>query len=830
MDQDGKLLAWFLGPKAENALLLEDMLLLVLRDYCHWRRNYFPGDRILVTKKLQRELETHADHLYENLLELTAHLRRNFPFYSPRYIAHMLSDVVMPSSVGYLAGMLYNPNNVTPEAAPVTVDLEIEACNAVLEMLGFSAPPPVPTEYSQKAIDAYKKMLQRQFGWAHLTHGGTTANLEALWVARTVKYAPLAIWDVARQEDLSLEVKLPSGTPEDLKSLTGRQLLHVRPNESIYLLAKYVDAFRSRYNLPLEEASRQAYALLNSSEYSLNRGVSRIFGEYPPALFVSGTAHYSVRKAADILGIGKDQVEDIRTDSSFRLDIRHLEQRLRATIDQGRVPLAVIPIVGTTEEGAVDPVHRVLDLRDRLEEQHDVSFWVHVDAAWGGYMRSLFTLTEEDETCAIVGKIASALGIETDGNLSRMTGEILEHIEKETIRNLREGSDAANAGSDGDGQEESQAEKNIKTRIRGAGRRFDRHIEDGALEEYLIELRKLCSEYATANLPIPEPELTLKDRVDLVNEYVSDTLQLTHGQYSRDLQLKWGSMEVCSALIAMGGTDSITVDPHKMGYVNYPSGMVAFSNDRVRHFVLQRAPYITSVRQDVLVHMPPKHIVGLDSDPKEQVDAFAPFILEGSRPGAAAAALWLTVKTIPPTMRGSGSVVKASLIAARELYEWLVHWPAALGHNRVDVDYQFVPMPSHAPDTNVVVFAVKKRTSNSLVQMNRLTQLVYDRFTIQAELGEREYSYSQPFFLSKTSFERPLYPFESLRPVFQGVFEDSYTSQLCNEYNEHGCTVLRATVMNPYVCFLRRNLDQHILHEFMSELGEAAARGVKSLA
>ena len=43
MNEDSKLLAWFLGPKAENASLLEEMLLLVLRDYCHWRRNYFPS-------------------------------------------------------------------------------------------------------------------------------------------------------------------------------------------------------------------------------------------------------------------------------------------------------------------------------------------------------------------------------------------------------------------------------------------------------------------------------------------------------------------------------------------------------------------------------------------------------------------------------------------------------------------------------------------------------------------------------------------------------------------------------------------------------------------
>ena len=244
MNEDSKLLAWFLGPKAENASLLEEMLLLLLRDYCHWRRNYFPGDRILVTRDQQRELETHYDRVHQNLLEITAELRRNFPFYSPRYMAHMLSDTLLPSIMGYISGMLYNPNNVTPEAAPVTVDMEIEACNALLEMLGFNPPPEIPDDFSQQNIDNYKRALKKESGWAHLTLGGTTANLEALWVARTVRYTPLAIWDIARQEGLEIEVKLPNGQSTDIRDLQPRQVVLLKPNEAIYLLARYVDSYR----------------------------------------------------------------------------------------------------------------------------------------------------------------------------------------------------------------------------------------------------------------------------------------------------------------------------------------------------------------------------------------------------------------------------------------------------------------------------------------------------------------------------------------------------------------------------------------------------------
>jgi hypothetical protein len=511
------------------------------------------------------------------------------------------------------------------------------------------------------------------------------------------------------------------------------------------------------------------------------------------------------------------------------LDIVHLKQRLQAALGAGRIPVAVIPIVGTTEEGAVDPVHKVLDLRRELENEQDVSFWVHVDAAWGGYIRSIFHLTEEDEARAAVARLPGEIALGKGEDLRTWTLRFLQHVRGQAIHSLGPGAQEPTAGHelpDGDG---AGAEDAITSRFKSVEKRLLHLIETDALREYLAEVSKLASKYITPVSRAPVEHLTLQDRVDLVSEYVSDTIRLEEGRYARDLQIRWGSLEVCKALLAMSQADSATVDPHKMGYVNYPCGLVAFANDRVRHFVLQKAPYITSVRQDVLVHMPPKHIAGLDSAPKEEVEAFAPFILEGSRPGAAATALWLTVKTIPPTMRGSGALVRASLIAARELYEWLVHWSAAQQHNRVDVDYQFVPLTVEPPDTNVVVFAIKKATSNSLVRMNQLTGMVYQRFTIQAELGEREYSYSQPFFLSKTTFERPRYAFSSLQPILERHFRKSYMDKISSDYQQVGLTVLRATVMNPYICLLSRHTDQHILHEFISELARAASESVRSL-
>ena len=40
--------ALFLGPKAENADLVEQMLLSVYRDYVFWRRNFHPEDQVAI--------------------------------------------------------------------------------------------------------------------------------------------------------------------------------------------------------------------------------------------------------------------------------------------------------------------------------------------------------------------------------------------------------------------------------------------------------------------------------------------------------------------------------------------------------------------------------------------------------------------------------------------------------------------------------------------------------------------------------------------------------------------------------------------------------------
>ncbi|WP_419243675.1 pyridoxal-dependent aspartate 1-decarboxylase PanP [Photobacterium leiognathi subsp. mandapamensis] len=96
------------------------------------------------------------------------------------------------------------------------------------------------------------------------------------------------------------------------------------------------------------------------------------------AILVSERGHYSLKKAADVLGIGRDSLISIKTDDNNRVDLAHLQTTLADLKLRNIKPFAIIGIAGTTETGNVDPLDQLAD----IAEEHQCHF--HVDAAWGG--------------------------------------------------------------------------------------------------------------------------------------------------------------------------------------------------------------------------------------------------------------------------------------------------------------------------------------------------------------------------------------------------------------------------------------------------------------
>ncbi len=96
------------------------------------------------------------------------------------------------------------------------------------------------------------------------------------------------------------------------------------------------------------------------------------------AVLVSRRAHYSLGKAVDLLGIGRDNLVTVETDENSRIDLQRLREHSRRLQGEGMRVLALVGIGGTTETGNVDPLEAMADLAQEL------NCHFHVDSAWGG--------------------------------------------------------------------------------------------------------------------------------------------------------------------------------------------------------------------------------------------------------------------------------------------------------------------------------------------------------------------------------------------------------------------------------------------------------------
>jgi aromatic-L-amino-acid/L-tryptophan decarboxylase len=94
------------------------------------------------------------------------------------------------------------------------------------------------------------------------------------------------------------------------------------------------------------------------------------------ALYCSAEAHYSVLRAAEVLGIGARNVRAIPIDSHRRMDVNACADAIAHDRKHGVTPVAVVATAGTTLTGAVDDI-------EGLAEVCGDEIWLHVDGAYG---------------------------------------------------------------------------------------------------------------------------------------------------------------------------------------------------------------------------------------------------------------------------------------------------------------------------------------------------------------------------------------------------------------------------------------------------------------
>jgi len=115
------------------------------------------------------------ERVHAVLGDLSERLRDNFPYGHPRYAGQMLKPPHPVAVLAYATAMQINPNNHALDSSMATSQMEREAVAALAQMFGYGA---------------------AHLG--HLTGGGTIANLEALWVARSLHpHKAIAVSDQA---------------------------------------------------------------------------------------------------------------------------------------------------------------------------------------------------------------------------------------------------------------------------------------------------------------------------------------------------------------------------------------------------------------------------------------------------------------------------------------------------------------------------------------------------------------------------------------------------------------------------------------------------------
>jgi aromatic-L-amino-acid/L-tryptophan decarboxylase len=98
----------------------------------------------------------------------------------------------------------------------------------------------------------------------------------------------------------------------------------------------------------------------------------------PVRIYASDQVHFSIPKAAAMLGLGSDSVRLVPTDESYKLDPFALERAIEEDRAAGLTPMAVVASAGTVATGAIDPILAISEVARRHE------LWLHVDGAYGG--------------------------------------------------------------------------------------------------------------------------------------------------------------------------------------------------------------------------------------------------------------------------------------------------------------------------------------------------------------------------------------------------------------------------------------------------------------
>lgn len=217
------------------------------------------------------------------------------------------------------------------------------------------------------------------------------------------------------------------------------------------------------------------------------------------------------------------------------------------------------------------------------------------------------------------------------------------------------------------------------------------------------------------------------------------------------------------ALRGMSRADSITLDPHKLGYVPYASGSILVRDKRDYSVHAQLAPYIQYKGSDR-----------------------GPYTIEGSRPATGAAATWMIAETTGLNPQGYGRILGRTIRIRRQL----------------ELKLLASDLPIHiAPgcESNVLCFVLAGQCE-SIKAVNARSEAIFNSLS-PAMAG--------PFTISKTHLTRASYA--AYLDRYTGLWQGAITDQGCD-----GLTLLRLCLLNPF--FDSKEMDVMLSDHLIAEL------------
>jgi glutamate/tyrosine decarboxylase-like PLP-dependent enzyme len=118
-------------------------------------------------------------------------------------------------------------------------------------------------------------------------------------------------------------------------------------------------------------------------------------------IYASTETHFSIAKAAALLGIGRKNVQHVGVDERFRMRVDDLVVKITADLKAGLVPFCIVANAGTVNTGAVDSLAEIREVANRFQ------VWMHVDGSYGAFavlaksVRELFAGLERADSIAL---------------------------------------------------------------------------------------------------------------------------------------------------------------------------------------------------------------------------------------------------------------------------------------------------------------------------------------------------------------------------------------------------------------------------------------------